>query len=185
MSASEHVGPVARRYARALFEAARDGQALEGVTADMNLLAAVLEDGQAAAGLADPRVDDARKLAMLEKAVGEFLHPLTRNLLGVLARRKRLAVLVALPAVFGALLDEHEGRLRGTLECAREIDAPSWAALEKALSAVTGRKVSLEAHIDQELLGGVRVTLAGTRYDGSARGRLETLRQRLQDVELG
>ena len=57
--------------------------------------------------------------------------------------------------------------------------------LEAALSASTGKHVSLEARIDESLLGGVRVTLAGTLYDGTARGRLETLRQRLEDVELG
>jgi len=185
MSSAEHAGPAARRYARALFEAARDGQALAGVTADMKMLAEVLADPQAAAALSDPRVDDARKLLMLQKALGDSLSELTAGLLGVLARRKRLTVLAGIPAAFEVLVDEHEGRLRGTLECAREIDAQSWAALEKALSSATGRKVSLEAHIDEQLLGGVRVTLAGTRYDGSARGRLETLRQRLQDVELG
>lgn len=185
MDSATHAGPAARRYARALFEAARDGQALEGVTADMALLGKVLRDSGAATALGDPRVDDARKLQMLQKGLGDALHALTSSLLGVLAQRKRLTVLPELPAAFNLLLDEHEGRLRGTLEVSREIDVGSWAQLEAALSSSTGKHVSLEARIDENLLGGVRVTLAGTRYDGSARGRLETLRQRLEDVELG
>lgn len=185
MSGVAHAGPAARRYAKAVFEAALAADALQGVSADMDLLGAVLRDEQAAAALADPRIDDARKLKLLQSAFGGGLQPLTASLLGVLARRKRLAVLGEVPAAFADLLDAHDGRLRGTLECAREIDAESWAALEKALSQATGKRVSLEARIDETLLGGVRVTLAGTRYDGSARGRLETLRQRLQDVELG
>ncbi len=185
MTSATYTGPAARRYARALFEAAREGQALEAVAADMALLGEVLRDSNAAAALSDPRVDDARKLQMLQKGLGDALHALTSSLLSVLARRKRLTVLPELPAAFTLLLDEHEGRMRGTLEPAREIDAESWAQLEGALSASTGKRVSLEARIDENLLGGVRVTLAGTRYDGSARGRLEMLRQRLEDVELG
>lgn len=185
MSGVAHAGPAARRYAKALFEAALAADALQGVAADMTLVGEVLADEQAAAALADPRVDDERKLQLLQTVFGDGLHALSASLLGVLARRKRLTVLAEVPAAFAALVDAHDGRLRGTLECAREIDAESWAALEKALSQATGKHVSLEAHIDENLLGGVRVTLAGTRYDGSARGRLETLRQRLQDVELG
>lgn len=185
MSNVDHAGPAARRYAKALFAAALDADAMGGVSSDMDLIGEVLRDEQAAAALADPRIDHERKLQMLTAAFGKGLHELTRSLLGVLAHRKRLTVLPEVPTAFGALLDDHEGRLRGTLECAREIDAESWAALERALSGATGKSVSLEAHIDENLLGGVRVTLAGTRYDGSARGRLEILRQRLQDVELG
>ena len=185
MDSENYAGPAARRYASALFAAARDGQALEGVTADMTLLGAVFQEGSATAALGDPRVDDASKLAMLQKGFGDKLNALTASLLGVLAKRKRLSILPEVPAAFTKLLDQHEGRLRGVLESAREIDAESWAALESALSSSTGKHVSLEARIDESLLGGVRVTLAGTRYDGSARGRLETLRQRLEDVELG
>ena len=185
MDPSQHAGPAARRYAAALFAAAEEGGALEAVVADMQLLQTVLGDADTAAALADPRVDDARLLATLQKGFGEILHALSLGLLSVLGKRKRLPLLLEVPVAFGALVDEHEGRLRGVLESAREIDAESWAALEKSLSEATGRKVSLEARVHEELLGGVRVTLAGTRYDGSARGRLETLRQRLEDVELG
>jgi F-type H+-transporting ATPase subunit delta len=183
MSAA-HVSSAARRYGRALFEVSLEHGTLDSVRADMKLLGTVLVDASTAEALADPRLDDRRKRAMLDKAFGEFLHEHTRFLLGVLEKRARLALLVQVPQAFEELLDDHEGRLRGSLESARPISDEDRTKVEAALSEQTGKKVSLETTVDEDLLGGIRVTLAGTRYDGSARGRLDGLRQRLENAEL-
>lgn len=185
MNSAPHASPVALRYGRALFEVARDGGSLDQVQADMRLLAAVFEDEGAVVVLADPRIDQARKAGLLKKAFGELLHAHTASLLAVLERRNRLGLLPQVPIAFGALLDEHEGRLRGLLETARPVEDAARERLEKALSTSTGKSVHLTTEVREELLGGVRVTLAGTRFDGSARGRLERLRHRLASVELG
>jgi F-type H+-transporting ATPase subunit delta len=106
------------------------------------------------------------------------------NLLNMLERRNRLAVLTQLPAAFLVLHDEHHGRQRGLLETALPLIEGEKEALEASFSASTGKQVSLEVRQDASLLGGVRVTLAGTRYDGTARARLNAARKRLQEVEL-
>ena len=185
MSGQAHVAPVARRYARALFEVALEQGSLDSVRADLKLLGTVLSDAQASAAMTDPRIDDRHKRALLDKAFGEFLHQHTRALLGILEKRKRMALLVQqIPTAFTALLDVHEGRLRGVLESASTMSDESRQAVEAALSQQTGHQVSLKTSVNEDLLGGVRVTLAGTRYDGSVRGRLDRLRQNLESVEL-
>jgi len=183
MSAT-HVSSAARRYGRALFEVALEQSSLDAVRADMKLLGTVLADPTTAEALADPRMDDQQKRGMLDRAFDEYLHEHTRFTLGVLQRRNRLALLVQIPAAFEELLDAHEGRLRGELESARPLSDEDRLQVEAALSEKTGKKVSLETSVDENLLGGIRVTLAGTRYDGSAKGRLDGLRQRLENVEL-
>lgn len=183
--ASAHVSSAARRYGRALFEVAQAAGSLDAVRADMKLLGSVLSEPSTATALADPRLDEGRKRSMLDKALQAYLHEHTQSLMGVLERRARLALLAQVPAAFEELLDEHEGRLRGTLETARPMDDESRRQVEDALSRTTGKKVLLDTTVDENLLGGIRVTLAGTRYDGSARGRLDGLRQRLENAELG
>ncbi|MDA0666254.1 MAG: ATP synthase F1 subunit delta [Planctomycetota bacterium] len=182
--AKVHISPAARRYGRALFEVALEQGSLDSVRADLNLLGAVLSDSETSQALADPRIDDRQKRAFLDKAFGEFLHQHTRHLLGVLEERKRLVLLVQIPTAFAELLDVHEGRLRGVLESASPVSDSDRQSVEASLSQKTGLKVSLETSINEDLLGGVRVTLAGTRYDGSVRGHLDRLRQNLENVEL-
>lgn len=183
MSVARRAGTVARRYARALFEAARDGGALAEVRADAALLARAFEGAAAIAFLADPREDDAAKRARIEQGLGAALHPLTRALLGVLERRRRLGLLAEIPHAFRDLDDAHAGRVRGVIETAQPLDEAARARLARALSR-PGREVVLESRAEPALLGGARVTFGGTRLDGSLRGALDALRRRMLEAEL-
>ncbi|MBC8330324.1 MAG: ATP synthase F1 subunit delta [Planctomycetes bacterium] len=181
---TRYSGPAARRYAKALFLAAAEGDALAPVSADVDALWAPFADPRAGAWLADPRVADADKRRVFEE-IGAGCHALTRGLLQVLVRRRRHAVLAELPAAFRDLVDAHQGRLRGVVESARALGDQERSRIEGAFAAQTGKEVVLEIRENLELLGGIRVTLGGTRYDGSARGRLDKLRTRLAHADLG
>jgi len=184
MASARRAGTVARRYARALFAAARDASSLDAVRADCSLLSAVLVDEEARAMLIDPRFDARAKRTLLEKAFGELLHPLTLSLFGVLERRRRVSLLTEIPLAFGELDDAHAGRVRGDIETAQPLEDAARARLEAALSARTGHTVLLTAHTDPALLGGARVTFGGIRLDASVRGALDALQRRLLEVEL-
>lgn len=183
-SSVRRAGPVARRYARALFGAALEGGALDPVRADLHMLEGVFADPALAALLADPRLDDGGKVAKIELASAGKLQSLTRALLGVLGQRRRIALLLEIPAAFRDLDDAHAGRLRGDIETALPLEDAGRLRMERALSQRTGREVLLSAHTAPALLGGVRVTFGSTRLDASASGRLEILRLRLNEAEL-
>lgn len=178
------VSAPARRYARALMAAAQAQGALAAVAADLQRIGQLVAARELAATLADPRVDEALKQRRMEELCGPGTHALSRSLLRVLGKRQRNALLLELPAAFGELLDRLQGRARGVVEAARPLDAQRLRRLEQALGARTGKQVSLEARHEPSLLGGVRVTLDGIRYDGSARGRLEQMRRQLAAAEL-
>jgi F-type H+-transporting ATPase subunit delta len=185
MSQSQHSGPAARRYARALFELARESRRLVEVEAQLEALAELATDAEFRLLLQDPRLSDASKANAVGQYFGDTIDPLMKGLLALLQKRKRMALLIELPAAFFSLADASAGRVRGTLQSACELGAPELAAIEQSLSQGTGLQVSLETEVDPSLLGGVRVTLAGTCYDGSARGRLDQITKRLATAELG
>jgi len=175
--------PAASRYGLALFEAANSQSALDAVQGDMSLLGTVLRSdvGQA---LTDPRWSTAAKLGAITKAFSSGLHPLTADFIKVLARRKRFELLPQVPVVFARLLDEHHGILRGQLEAAFAVSDETLAAVEASLSQETAKKVVLGTSVNESLLGGICVTLAGILYDGSVLGQLNRMRTRLETVEL-
>jgi F-type H+-transporting ATPase subunit delta len=185
MNQSQHSGPAARRYARALFELARESGRLEGVEAQVEALAELAADAEFRLLLQDPRLSDASKANAVGQYFGGAIDPLIKGLLALLHKRKRMALMIELPAAFFSLADASAGRVRGSLESACKLEASELAAIEQSLSHGTGLQVSLETEIVPSLLGGVRVTLAGTCYDGSARGRLDQITKRLATAELG
>ncbi|MCH2112237.1 MAG: ATP synthase F1 subunit delta, partial [Planctomycetes bacterium] len=117
--------------------------------------------------------------------LGDGFHPLTLNLFQVLARRRRHSVLLELSTAYQALVDEHEGRILGVVESALPLEDADREQIERAFSEGTGKQVHLESQVEKDLLGGVRVTLGGIRYDGSARARLESIRGRLSQARSG
>ena len=90
--------------------------------------------------------------------------------------------LVLLPAV----LDEYRERLlelqnivRAEVTTATELPPDRLGALQEALSAMTGRTVSMTTKVDPELIGGVVTRIGSVVYDGSVRRQLERLRETL------
>ncbi len=184
MGGSSHSSPAARRYARALFEAAVERGCLAEISADVELIRHMTSHPEVGGWLADPRVEERRKRELLDREIGSRTHELTRHFLGVLSRRRRHGLLPELPPAFQELLDRHEGRLRGVVASGAPLEDSVRAGLEAALSSRLGSQVLLEPHLDDSLVGGVQVTLGGTRYDFSLRTQLERMRRSLTAAEL-
>jgi F-type H+-transporting ATPase subunit delta len=171
----------ARRYARALLEvsftsAGGDPAALRRELAEA---AALLEDRHdLAEALASPAVPADRKRALVE-AVWREAGPLLRRLLTMLVERGRMGLLPALSAAYGELWNAARGVLPAQATSAVPLTAEQRAQVERALGRATGRDVELTAQVDPGVLGGLLVRVGGVVYDGTVRGRLRALRERL------
>jgi len=177
------LSPAARRYAKALFLSTQEKGEVAKVSEGVKALGKICGQPEVAKALVDPRLGGPAKLQLVQQGL-EAPHPLVQGLLEVLKRKKRLSLLPEIPVAFGQYQDDSEGRLRGTLEASHPISDEEHAALEATFSQSTGKQVSLTASVNASLLGGVCVTLAGTRYDGSAKGRLEQYRSKLSAATL-
>ncbi len=67
----------------------------------------------------------------------------------------------------------------GTVYSVRKLDEKTVSSLEEAISSANKRPVRLENRIDEELLGGVKVVVGDSIWDGSYRTRLEKMREQL------
>ncbi|MFM7160342.1 MAG: ATP synthase F1 subunit delta, partial [Planctomycetaceae bacterium] len=107
-------------------------------------------------------------------------NPLFVNFLRVLARHERLDLLE--PIHRQAVL-QHElraGKRRVQVTVAREVSAETRRAIEESLAKVLPFTPIVELTVDPELLGGMKIRVEDTVYDGSLRTRLKQLRQQVQ-----
>lgn len=172
---------LAKRYATALFEAAEQKGATDAVATDLATVAHALSDARVRAQLLDPRTPRGERKKALERIVGSG-NELSRNLIGVLVRRRREAILPELHTVFTALVRESRGEVEGTVETAKPLDDSELRALEAAASTTFGKKVSLRVEVDPELIGGVRVRVGNTLFDGSVATALDDLERKLMEA---
>jgi F-type H+-transporting ATPase subunit delta len=168
---------VAGRYALALFELARDSDALDAVAADLASFESMLaESADLRRLIRSPvvsRGDQGKALAALGERAG--FGALTAKFFGVIAEHRRLFALPGVIAAFRAMFAEHKGEVGAELVSAVPLQAPQVATLEKQLSAAVGKQVMLAARVDPGLLGGLVVRVGSRMLDASLRTKLRQL----------
>jgi F-type H+-transporting ATPase subunit delta len=171
-------GGLAKRYARAVLEAAAEANALDQVAADLDALGPHFAAKEVAAFFANPGVPGARKEAALT-AVAERAAacPLTASLLRLLLRRQRVGLLPDIARLFRDLVDERVGRVRGEVTAAVPLPPATLESLAGRLSAATGCQVHLTPRVDPTVLGGLVARVGSTVFDASLRRQLRRMRE--------
>jgi len=127
-----------------------------------------------------PAVPSARKRAVVDdlaKPLG--LAPLMRNFVFVLIDHHRIAQIAEVREAFGHAIDQRMGFVRADVVSAQPLDKDQSEELEQELSRVAGKRVWANFKVDAELIGGVVARMGSRTYDGSVRGQLDKMRQKL------
>jgi F-type H+-transporting ATPase subunit delta len=171
----------ANRYARALLEVALRDSDAQKIERDLaSFVDAVDASPELKRAITNPRIPPATRRAVVDavqKQIG--MEAPAAKLLALLAERGRLEMYRELLAVYQERLLAHQGIVRGTVLAAAPLGPDKVSALERSLSAATGKKVQLETQVDPSLIGGVVARIGSTVYDGSIRTQLKKVRQQL------
>ncbi len=175
---------VAGRYAFALFELAKESNALDAVTAGLGRFNEALGASPDLARLVKSPVfsaeDQTRALdAVLEKL---DIKDLTRNFLLLAAKNRRLFAVPDMVSAFRAMLARERGETSASVIAAEKLTETQVTALKQALQAALGKEVMLEERVDPTLLGGLIVKVGSRMIDSSLRTRLNSLKVAMKEV---
>jgi len=168
---------LAKRYARAIVELAREAKALEPWGNHLERAAAAFSEPRLQPILLSPAIDrEARRRTARAVVDALSLPRMVRNLILLLADRDRLGLLADVSRWYEQLLDDIVGRSRVTIRSAVALAAPEKTTLVELAKRLTrSREVVANAEVDPELLGGVVLDVGGTVYDGSVRSQVARL----------
>jgi len=172
-----------KRYATALYRAAEEKGALDAVAGDLESLHAALSDDQVRAVITNPAAPAGVLRSALEKAT-EGAHELVQNVVRVCLERRRAPVLTEIFPAFQEMARESRGEALGVAESAKSLDDDAVRQLTELASSLSGKKVTLEVAVKPELIGGVRLRVGNTLYDGSVALALEQLHKQLMAAPL-
>ena len=171
---------VAKPYARALYDAALEQNALADILADIDRLQALIEDSEEFLQLiSSPILSPQFKSETFDQIFTDAIHPLTINFLKLLALKQLERYLSAIMDVFSAIVDEAASRLVAKVTTAVALTPEQEAQLTQHLGAYSGKQVRLESTIDAEIQGGFIVQLDDTVFDASLATQLQRLKQQL------
>lgn len=174
-------GAIARVYADAL---------LDAVPADQHL--AVIEELQSFVQVVLPAhpgyqrllvsaaVGRDDKLRLISNVVSGRGSDLFTNFLKVLAKHDRLDLLPVICRQVGLQYEIRTGKRRVQVTTAHAVSEETAQAIQQSLAQTLDYTPIVELAVDPSLLGGMRIRVGDTVYDGSLRARLKQLRQRVE-----
>lgn len=166
---------LARPYAKAAFEYAREAQDLAGWEKQLVTAAAVAVSDVIRKVLSSPSLTSEQQATIFLDVCGDELTTSGQNFIKVLAENKRLALLPEIADLFLQFKANQEKSVEVELSTAFEISAELQDRLAKALNGKLNREVNVHSVVDKSLLGGVVIRAGDVVIDGSVRGRLAKL----------
>lgn len=166
---------IARPYAKAAFEYARQHQSFDRWSQVLATAAAVVSDQRVANLLTNPRVKPEDLVALIADVCGGALDEHGRNFLLTSATNRRLGLLPHIAEIFETLRAETENVLDVQLVSAVQLDEAQRQRMSDALKKRFNREIRLHCAIDPSLIGGAIVRAGDFVIDGSIKARLERL----------
>lgn len=107
------------------------------------------------------------------------VRPITANFLQVLLQNHRLTDLREINRSLARELDQRAGLISAHVTTARPVPASAQESLRIQLAELTKSDVRLQFAVDEDLIGGVVTRIGSTVYDGSVRGQLQQIKERM------
>jgi F-type H+-transporting ATPase subunit delta len=173
---------IARVYAEALFDVAKEKGKLDRIMEELSQFAEALgDDREMQVFFFSPYFSSAEKREGLERALSgadpEFV-----NFLELLIEKHRVPLVFRIQGQFEKLWKEENRKLDVTLTSAVELDPKVVEKVGKEIEKQTGRSVELRSDVDDGIVGGLVLQVGNMVLDASIRNRLEKLRKNIARV---
>jgi F-type H+-transporting ATPase subunit delta len=170
------------RYASALFELAKEQEAIAQIEADLARFDAVLTESEDLRRLVASPIfaaeDQSRALTAVLGALG--ITGLTANFLQLVTRNRRLFAVPQMIKIFRALAADHRGEITAEVTTAQALNDEQTAQLKETLKNSVGKDVQLNVRVDSAILGGLIVKIGSRMIDSSLRTRLNAMKVSLK-----
>lgn len=175
---------VAKRYAKALYSAAvEQGITLE-VEEQLKTVVDVLHlDQEVKRFILAPRISQSDKLKVLRTALQDKLSPTVMNTVELLVERGRTDIFADLLETYIKIEGDALGIGDATVYSTYALSQEEQDSVAAEFSQLTNRKIRVTNLIDKSLLGGLKVVIGDTLYDGSLSGKLARLEKSFNDKQ--
>ena len=168
---------IARVYANALFEAAKDRGKLDAIHDQLAQFAeAMSENRDMQVFFFSPYFSSQEKREGISKAVSGADDELV-NFLELLAEKHRMPAIFRIRRTFDELWAEENKRLEVIVTSAVELDDAIVKRVGDEIARQTDREIDLRSEVDEDVLGGIVLRVGNMVLDASLRNKLERLRK--------
>jgi F-type H+-transporting ATPase subunit delta len=171
------VEELAQVYGRALFQVAREHGRLDELREQLGQFADALDQHrELAVFFFSPYFSSQEKRDALDTLL-DGADEIFINFLALLIENHRMPVIFRIRQEYERLWDEENRTLPVQITSAIALDDATTESLGRTIGERAGRKVTLAARVDPDILGGIIIRVGNSILDASIRNRLEQLRR--------
>lgn len=171
--------PAAKRYAQAVFDLAREANAIDAWAPQLQALGELFAEQTVIAYLGDSSVTEEAKFQIIDQSL-EGAPAQVRNLAKLLVRKRRTALGAEIVESFNMMVNAERGVAVAAVTTAQPLDDAARASVVEAVRRSTGAtEVQLTEQTDRTILGGAIIQIGDRIVDGSVRARLAGLRRNI------
>ena len=167
------------RYAKALFQAAKEDSSIDKVMLDALTFENALELPRFREVLESPVVKTSVKKKLVKEGFENKLGDLFLNFILLVLSNKRESYLPAILRNVNALYKEHKGIKAAVLTVSSEIDAVLRKKFSELLTNTFNSKIELKEIIDPGIIGGFILKVEDEQYDASVKSELARIKKNL------
>ena len=167
-----------------MYDLAKDGKKVKAIEADLGTLSDAMADSSDFNALIHSpiysREEQGTAIAALAKKMK--LSPIMANTLALMATKRRLFVLPQLVVALRVAIAEDNGEVTADVTSAKTLTKTQSDSLSKTLKAKLGKTVTINATVDETLIGGLVVKVGSKMIDTSIRSKLNSLQNAMKEV---
>jgi F-type H+-transporting ATPase subunit delta len=176
-ASSTRISGLAKRYAGALFDLARDAKSVDAVAADLARFESLITDNHDVAQLVRSPIFSAEQQ---ERAVAAVLAKagisgLAANFIRLVAANRRLFALPDMILGFRQLVAKAKGIVPIEVQLAQLPSPAMLETIKTALKQVAKNDVDVDVVIDPSLIGGLIVKMGSRMVDASLKTKLQSI----------
>jgi F-type H+-transporting ATPase subunit delta len=171
---------IARPYAEAVFNIAHAKGELKAWSDMLAIFSQCVTDPKMQSIITSPAVSDEQSVTLLADIAGELVSQDAHNFLALLAENNRLMILAEIAVIFDELRAKTEKTMVADVTSSRALTPEQSQKISDALKQRFDRDVTLNASVDESLLGGAIIRAGDLIIDGSALGKLNRLEKAIK-----
>ena len=171
---------VAKRYAVALFEIAKEKNSLEAMVEEIRAVKEVFSNNQELyAFLKQPKITLQQKQQVLSDAFAGISEDIKSTIM-LMIERHRTDEIAQMSAEFVELCNEDKSVAEATVYTTRPITDAEREAISSAFAPKVGKNtLRIENIVDRDIIGGMKLRIGNRIFDGTVSGKLNRLERQL------
>ena len=167
--------PLARPYAKALFEASLDLDTIEETSENLKTMAVVSQTNEVAALIENPTYSRNEVSEKIINLFDDTVNTSSKTLLKLLAENKRLNLISSISEIYQQLLEKHNKQKSIKVFVAKDPNDEAKINIEEKLKSSYGKDANISFSKDPNIMGGLSIKIGDETLDLSIRGKVKKL----------